>query len=150
MTTVYEPMKGDRMRSLFEAYWMFTTDMEQRVKGLGINYGNPKIMLYIMGNEGCSQTEISRNCFLEAATVSSVLKKMEQNTLIERRAVDGNKRLYSIYLTEKGRQVSSEIMKRLGETEKIAFSGFSKKDIETLQSLLNRVIDNIENSTTTH
>ena len=51
------------MKSLFTAYWAFTKNMEKGIKSFGLNYGNPKVILYLMNHEGCRQIDIARNCF---------------------------------------------------------------------------------------
>ena len=61
------------MKSLFSAYWAFTKSLEKGMKDYGLNYGNPKVILYIMRNEGCRQIDIAKDCYIESATLSTLL-----------------------------------------------------------------------------
>lgn len=132
------------MRSLFKAYWAFTKNMEKGLKDYGLNYGNPKIILYLSSNEGCRQIDIARECYVETATLSTVLSNMEKNGLIERRRLEDNKRSYAIYPTEKGREIFRLVRNQYNDTYDIAFAGFSGKELEELSSYLERVSENLK------
>ena len=132
------------MKSLFTAYWAFTKNMEKGIKNFGLNYGNPKVILYLMNHEGCRQIDIARNCYLEAATLSTVLSNMEANGLIERRRLEENRRSYAIYPTKKGREIFSIVCCQLDKTSDIAFVGFSEKEMKEFQAYLDRVTENLQ------
>ena len=132
------------MKSLFTAYWAFTKNMEKGIKNFGLNYGNPKVILYLMNHEGCRQIDIARNCYLEAATLSTVLSNMEANGLIERRRLEENRRSYAIYPTKKGREIFSIVSCQFDKTSDIAFAGFSEKEMKEFQAYLDRVTENLQ------
>ena len=132
------------MKSLFTAYWAFTKNMEKGIKNFGLNYGNLKVILYLMNHEGCRQIDIARNCYLEAATLSTVLSNMEANGLIERRRLEENRRSYAIYPTKKGREIFSIVSCQFDKTSDIAFVGFSEKEMKEFQAYLDRVTENLQ------
>lgn len=134
------------MRSLFSAYWKFTKNIEKGMRDYGLNYGNPKIILYLLRNEGCQQSDIARECYVKSATLSTVLSNMEENGLIERKHHEGNKRSYAIFLTSKGRKVFKAVKDQYDVTSDIAFSDFSEEEIEQLRSYLDRITDNLEDA----
>ena len=55
------------------------------LRDTGLTIGQPKVLEYLAGHDGASQIEIARACHIEAATLTSVLNRMEEKTLIERR-----------------------------------------------------------------
>ncbi len=132
------------MKSLFTAYWAFTKNMEKGIKNFGLNYGNPKVILYLMNHEGCRQIDIAKNCYLEAATLSTVLSNMEANGLIERRRLEENRRSYAIYPTKKGREIFSIVSCQFDKTRDTAFAGFSEKEMKEFQAYLDRVAENLQ------
>ena len=70
----------------------------------GLTAGQPKVLDYLGYHDGASQKEIAAHCYIEAATLTSVLNGMEAKALIERRRLNGNRRTFHIFLTQKGRQ----------------------------------------------
>lgn len=139
-------MYNDHMKALFSAYWEFTKRLEKGMRDYGLNYGNPKIILYLLGNEGCQQSDIARDCYVKSATLSTVLSNMEGNGLIERKHLEGNKRSYAVFLTSKGRKAFKAAMNHLDAATDIAFSDFSEEEIEQLRSYLDRVTDNLKDA----
>ena len=111
---------------------------------LNVNWGNPKVFLYLMRNKGCKQVDIARDCYIRSATLTTVLSNMEERGLIKRERVPEDRRSYRIYLTEEGKRISQEIYRRIDITASEAYSGFSEKEIEELRSYLNRISRNLE------
>ena len=132
------------MRQLFEAYWKITDRMESKMKDLGLNYGNPKVFLYLARKEGCKQADIARDCYIRSATLTTVLSNMEGRGLIKRERVPEDRRSYRIYLTEEGNRISREIYRRIDMVANEAYSDFSEKEIEELRAYLNRISRNLD------
>ena len=63
--------------------------------------GQPKVLDYLRDHNGANQKEIAAACHIEPGSLTSVLNRMEENGLIERRMLDGNRRTFYIFMTEK-------------------------------------------------
>ena len=57
----------------------------ERLKNTGLTIGQPKVLDYLKDHDGSSQKEIARNCFLEAGSLTSILNRMEEKGLINRK-----------------------------------------------------------------
>ena len=108
--------------------------------------GHPKIMQYIMLHEGCQQKDIANNCYVESATLSSVLSNMERHGLIERRRSSDDKRSYSIYPKDSAKLIFDAVLDRLDKTERIALVGFTEKERNELEDYLIRIENNLKQS----
>ena len=73
----------------------------------GLTAGQPKVLDYLGYHDGASQKEIAAHCYIEAATLTSVLNGMEAKALIERRRLNGNRRTFHIFLHKRGGSSSS-------------------------------------------
>ncbi len=134
------------MRSLLTAHLAFKKNIEMGLKNYGLNPGNPKIILYIAEHEGCSQKELAEYCFVESATLSSVLSKMEKNGLIERRHQGNDRRAYAIYPTQEGQHVFKAVKEQFEDTVSTALSGFTRKEAKEFRAYLQRVTENLEST----
>ena len=132
------------MRALFEAYWKFTNKLEQDMGDLNVNWGNPKVFLYLMRNKGCKQVDIARDCYIRSATLTTVLSNMEERGLIKRERVPEDRRSYRIFLTEKGLEISRIIRKRIDKVSEDAYAGFSETEIKELRAYLKRISRNLD------
>lgn len=55
------------------------------LKNTGLTIGQPKILDYLKDHNGASQKEIARGCHIEPGTLTSLLNRMEETELVERR-----------------------------------------------------------------
>ena len=109
----------------------------------GITRGQPRILRYLELHEGCIQRELCDNCFLEPASVSSILEKMEREGMIERRYKSGNHRSIEVFLTQRGHECISYVKSVHQLLEDEYFDGFSRNEKEQVADYLKRILDNM-------
>ncbi len=114
------------------------------LKNTGLTIGQPKILDYLKDHNGASQKEIARGCHIEPGTLTSLLNRMEETDLVERRMQDGNRRSYYIFLKEKGVQQLETVTASFAQLEEKAFRGLSQKERETFMELFLRIYKNTE------
>lgn len=56
-----------------------------------------------------TQSDLGRRLVVTRASVTSVLDKLEEKGLVQRSVVEGNRRIYHVDLTEKGRALLEEV-----------------------------------------
>ncbi len=118
----------------------------QNFQNLNLTEGQPRVLSILRGMEGCQQKELARACRVEPATMTALLKNMEQSQLVvkEKKQTPGGKRAYSIYLTDYGRQRACEVMNIIEDLELEAFENFTQEEKETFLRLFARVTENLE------
>ena len=70
-----------------------------RIKGSGLTLGQPKVLDYLKDHNGASQKDIAGGCHIEAGSLTSILNRMEERGIVERRMLHGNRR--SSYFCER-------------------------------------------------
>ena len=98
------------------------------LKDTGLTVGQPKILDYLYSHIGSSQKEIAAGCIIEAGSLTSVLNRMENDGMIERRTLNGNRRTYHIFLTEKGRILALRVRQAFSDMEKDIFKELSQDE----------------------
>ena len=56
-----------------------------QLKDTGLTLGQPKVLDYLKDHDGASQKEIAAGCLIEAGSLTSILNRMEEKDLIERK-----------------------------------------------------------------
>lgn len=79
--------------------------MIQTMKEYGIGYSSYNFLFYLSANPGCSQKEMCENMAVDEALAVRMMKKLQEQGLIEREKSVENGRSYAIYLTEKGEEI---------------------------------------------
>ena len=116
----------------------------EELKGSNLTIGQPKILDYLKTHDGSNQKEIAQACFLEAGSLTSILNKMEEKGLVERKVLNGNRRSFHIFLTEKGHQQQALVQNAFQSIEKIALSGISDEDYQQFLSVYSKIFHNLK------
>ena len=117
----------------------------ERLRDTGLTIGQPKILDYLKDHDGSSQKDIAKACFLEAGSLTTILNKMEEKGLIERRILNGNRRSFHIFMTDEGREKMQLIDRSFSEIEKKALADVSDEELETFMSVYKKIYKNLTN-----
>ncbi|MCD7724540.1 MAG: MarR family transcriptional regulator [Clostridiales bacterium] len=124
---------------LITTHAMHRKYMMKMIEGTGLTRGQPKVLRYLDQHDGSNQTEIASGCFIETASMTSLLNGMEENGLIERRRMNGNKRTYYIFLTDKGKEMCRIINTAFEEVNTELFSNIAFEEQETFISVFEEI-----------
>ena len=83
---------------------MIQKKLMEQLKTTGLTLGQPKVLDYLKNHDGASQKEIAAGCLIEAGSLTSILNRMEEKGLIERKMLNGNRRTFHIFMTESGKK----------------------------------------------
>jgi DNA-binding MarR family transcriptional regulator len=111
---------------------------------IGLYRGQQFVLCALWAEEGVTHSELADRLNVHPATVTNALKRMERAGFLERRPDPEDQRVSRVYLTEGGREIRGAVERVLAELEKQTFEGFSAEERGTLERLLNRVYDNLE------
>lgn len=115
----------------------------ERLKETGLTIGQPKVLDYLKEHDGSNQKEIARACFLEAGSLTSILNRIEEKGLVERRMLNGNRRSFHVFLTENGKKNQELVEEMFAEIEKDALDGISSEEFETFMEVYRKIYGNL-------
>ena len=115
----------------------------ERLKNTGLTIGQPKVLDYLKDHDGASQKEIAAACYIEAASLTSILNRMEEKGMIERRMLNGNRRSFYIFMTPFGKELQEEVANSFTMLEKEAFRNIPEEKKEELIDLLLTIHNNL-------
>ncbi len=116
--------------------------MEQ-LKDTGLTLGQPKVLDYLKEHDGASQKEIAAGCLIEAGSLTSILNRMEEKDLIERKMLNGNRRTFHIFMTESGRKNQKLVEEAFKKIEKTALNGISEEEQKQFMDIFCRIYRNL-------
>ena len=122
---------------------MFQKELLARLKDTDLTIGQPKILDYLKDHDGAGQKDIAHGCHIEPGTLTTLLNRMEDIGLVERRTLNGNRRSLYVFLTEKGKQQVALVTEAFSAMEGEAFRGMSETECEILMRLMHQVYENI-------
>jgi len=86
-----------------------------------------------------TQTELGRRLVVTRASITSLIDKLEEKGLVERRTVPGNRRSYHVIRTKKGKALFDDVEPLYRARIHHAMSGLSVAEQNQLISLLEQV-----------
>lgn len=86
-------------------------------RSVGLNYTSLQILKYITEIDNCTQKIIADLTFLPKQTINTVVTNFYKNGYIELHELAENRRIKTIHLTQKGKEYSESISKKLKEAE---------------------------------
>ena len=121
---------------------MFQKELLNRLKDSGLTIGQPKVLDYLKDHDGAGQKDIARGCHIEPGTLTTLLNRMEDSGLVERRMLNGNRRSLYVFLTEKGKKQLALVTETFSEMEEKAFRGISESEREAFMNVFLRIYEN--------
>lgn len=121
----------------------FTTLFSELEK-VKIHPGQLPILILLLKQENLTQIEIAKKVCVKASTMAVVLKKMENNGLIEKKMDENDRRFFYISLTEKGKEIANNTKKILTELEKKITDSLKTEEKDNLIYCLEKIIDKLD------
>jgi len=126
-----------------DTHLMFARAIRARLQSHQITPGQWYFLRALWNEEGLSQRELSRRVGTTEPTTVSALRLLARSGLIERVRNPKDRRTINIYLTDKARDMKSELMPIAFEVNNLAAQGLSDGDFLQLRNLLQKIRDNL-------
>lgn len=91
--------------ALYNASRAMTGAYTEYLAALGITYPQYLVLLTLWEKDGERVSSIGRRLFLDSATLTPLLKRMEAHGLVERRRSTQDERVVELYLTRAGQRL---------------------------------------------
>ena len=127
---------GYKLITLLENMRSYT---KQPLSEIGITHGHFITLIYVSENEGVTQAQLAEIHRKDRNIVGRNIDALEkQNYVIRKRGVK-DRRSYTLYLTEVGKEIVSTYSHLLIKGEKEALKNLTKEEITIFFTLLNKI-----------
>ena len=96
--------------------------------------------------DGLKMNELSRRMMVTGGNVTGITDQLVAEDLVERVAVEGDRRAYRVRLTPKGRKAFADMAHAHEAWVVEAFAGLSARDLGSLHRLLGKVKQHVQDS----
>lgn len=115
----------------------------ERLKTLHLNSLQSRSLNFVAMYPGTMQRELANYLGKQQATVTNILKVLEEKKLIYRRIPKNNERQKNIYLTPEGEQMVEKVQTIFDELGRQMESVFSKEERQQFELFLKRAEDQL-------
>lgn len=124
-------------------HMMVQKNLMEQLKDTGLTLGQPKVLDYLKDHDGASQKEIAAGCLIEAGSLTSILNRMEEKGLIERKMLNGNRRTFHIFMTESGKKNQKLVEETFEKIEETALNNVSEEEQKVFMEIFLRIYRNL-------
>ncbi len=103
-----------------------------------------RILHVLWENDGISNRELSKKSGLAMSSLTTMLERMEEKKLLERRVDENDKRKSLIFLTDYAKSLKSEYDEISDKMSEISFEGISNEERLAFETTLEKVLYNFE------
>lgn len=115
--------------------------LKNNIQDIAPSYGD---ILYIIDSHGpLTLQELARLALKDKSTVSSVVKKLEENGYVTKVKGGDDGRFVKIKLTPKAKKIKTVLWKISNDMNKRLFEGLSEEEKKSLFSILGKINNNI-------
>lgn len=124
---------------------VYEKEFNNRLRNLGITSSQCEVLdfLFCCGKEEVTQRDIEKALNLKNPTVTGLLKRLDEKGFILVVPSERDKRCKNVYLTEKAYDIRKRMEMDRKKIDKMLTLGMTKKEVETLDRLLNKVLYHI-------
>lgn len=112
-----------------------------------VSAGQWRFLRQLWREDGITQRELSERVGMREPTTVVALKGLEKAGFITRKKTDDDRRKTFIYLTPHAKKLELVLAPMNAEVHEVATRGMTDEEVETLQALMRRVIDNLAEET---
>ena len=124
-------------------HMMVQKKLMEQLKDTGLTLGQPKVLDYLKDHDGASQKESAAGCLIEAGSLTSILNRMEEKGLIERKMLNGNRRTFHIFMTESGKKNQKLVEETFEKIEETALNNISEEEQKVFMEIFHRIYRNL-------
>ena len=103
-----------------------------------------RILHVLWENDGISNRELSKKSGLAMSSLTTMLERMEEKKLLEKRVDENDKRKILIFLTDYAKSLKSEYDEISDKMTEISFEGISDEERLAFETTLEKVLYNFE------
>lgn len=125
----------------------FSRLLERGTLTQDVSAGQWRFLRQLWLKDGITQRELSERVGMREPTTVVALKGLEKSGFITRRKTSEDRRKTFIHLTPHARRLELILAPMNAEVHEIATHGLSDEEVDQLQSLMRRVIENLADET---
>lgn len=134
--------KNNLGRLLKQSYTSLNRMIDEYVAPMGLTAMQWKPLVIICHQNTNTPAELARRAFVDTGAMTRTLDRLEAKGFLKRQRCDTDRRVVNLELTDAGRDVVNDILPAVAKAYNAHLADFSDQEIETLFTLLGRLIDN--------
>ena len=120
--------------------------LNKEMAGFGITYAQATVIGYLKQNmdKEIFQKDIEYNLGLTHTTVSLLLKRMEEKSMVAIENLASDRRYKIVMLTPQALKISEQLHSKIQQITEMLFDGISEEEQKEMNTMMKKIIQNIK------
>ena len=132
------------VRLLAQFSQVLRTAIDASVDQVGMHRGQAMLLCQVAKQDGMTQSELAQALSVQGATITNLLKRMEETGMVVRRRDDEDNRLVRVYITDDGRQHEEAITEQFEHLIQQMFTGLCDEEYAAFRRTIGQLMSNLE------
>ncbi len=119
------------------------TRADQLMEQIGLHRGQARLLLTLSQHDGMTHSEIAERLEISPPAATKVIKRMEQEGYLQRRADPADERVSRVYLLHGGHALIAEIHRAFARLDGMMFDGVPEPALIQFRELLTQLQANL-------
>lgn len=120
--------------------------IETRFEAQGCTLQQWVVLMHVRDKIALTTADLCRELYHDSGAMTRLIDQLEARKLIERRRNADDRRVIELSLTQAGEKMLDSLIPIVCDTLNTALDGFTRDEVKTLQSLLRRMTEGLEES----
>ncbi|MCX8044559.1 MAG: MarR family transcriptional regulator [Desulfobacterota bacterium] len=117
---------------------------ESQMKKYDITPPQFEVLMTLWNEDGIVLSELGRRLSRDGPTITGIIDRMEKKKLVIRKRSMRDRRVIQVYLTPHAWEIKENLMSMQMDAGKDITNNFTQEDITALNTMLRRILSNIE------
>ncbi|MGM8366000.1 MarR family winged helix-turn-helix transcriptional regulator [Virgibacillus sp. W0181] len=114
-----------------------------KFREMNLHVGQETALCYLWEKDGITQSELRHKMQCEASTVSNMLRKLEQDSIVYRKPDKTDGRISNVFLTEKGRKLQEPIRDIWEKQQHKMLKDIPPEELLLMRRILKQMAENL-------
>jgi MarR family transcriptional regulator, organic hydroperoxide resistance regulator len=116
-------------------------NLDKLMKEIGLHGGQIFVLNSLWNNDGQSQAELVKQLNVSAPTVYNMVVRLAETGFVEIIKDENDARIMRVYLTDKGREIKSQVFEQWAKLEDQTFANLTEPEKMMFTMLLQKIVE---------
>lgn len=136
--------KHKQLRRFMRINRLVMHSKHHQLEAIGLYRGQPRLLFALWQEDGLSRKEIVDKLGIQPATVTKMVKRLENNEFVKSKADAKDSRVSRVYLTNKGIDIKEPVETIYEHYYDMVYGSLDEEEIKSFANIMTKIEENMQ------